>query len=131
MTVQARLVSRIGTGLATGVPGEGKFVKQADLSGITCKVFDLSGKTPETAITTPAVSLSTHVLDTVVTSTESWLGDGRTSAAVTGYNFLIDMAAVNFPTGGHVYSVEFTITASGGDVSKSKFEGPARSVRTG
>jgi hypothetical protein len=128
-TVLGRLVSRSGSGSATGVAGEGNFVQQADLSSITCAVFDLSGGTPDTSIATPTITVSTDVLDTVVTTTVIWTADGTGSAAVTGYNFLVDLAASNFPKGGHVYSVEFTITATGGGVSKAVYEGPARAVR--
>ena len=122
-TVLGRVVARDGTGSATGVNGEGNWIKKADLSSITCSVFDLSSAAPTTAITTPTVTISTDILDTPVTSNVIWTEDK------TGYNFLIDLAAANFPTGEHVYSVRFTFTTTGGDTFNKAYEGLAEPTR--
>src|SRR6185369_576143 len=83
-TVLARVCADDATGQATGVKGEGYFVKIADLSTITCKVFDMSEASPtnpRTPITTPMVTISTSVLDTPVTDGILWDVDD------VGYNF--------------------------------------------
>lgn len=121
-TVLGRITARNGTGAATGVDGEGNWLKIADVSTITCKVFDLRSATPSTPITTPTVTVATAVLDTPVTTNVLWTKDS------TGYNFLHDLAASNFPTGEHWYRVEYKVTLSGGAVFFGVYEGPARSI---
>lgn len=123
-TALGRITARNGSGAATGVDGEGNWLQQADVSTITCKVFDLNSATPETAITTPTVTVSSAVLDIPVTTNVIWTKD------TTGYNFLHDLAASNFPTGGHWYRVEYTVTLSGGAVFHGVYEGQARSIYT-
>jgi hypothetical protein len=121
-TVLARLTGRSGSGSATGIAGEGNWLQQADVSTITCKVFDLNSETPTTAIVEPSVTVSTDVLDTPVTSTTIWTRD------TTGYNFLHDLSATAFPTGGHDYRVEYKATLANGTVFHWSFEGEAASV---
>ena len=126
-TVLGRITARDGTGTATGVNGEGNWLKQADISTITCAVFDLSSSTPTTAIATPTVTIATHVLDTPVTTNVLWTQETGT---VTGYNFLHDLPASAFPTGEHIYRAEYKITTTGGAVLWGAFEGPAERVFT-
>ena len=121
-TVLGRVAAHDGTGSATGVGGEGNWMKRADLSAITCSVFDLSSTTPDTAITTPAIATS-DIIDAPVTSSVLWTEDK------TGYNFLVDLAPSNFPTGDHIYEVNFTFTMTGGAVFKKKYKGPAIPTR--
>lgn len=123
-TALGRVTARDASGSATGVPGEGKFLQQADLSTITCSVFDLNSSTPDTAIATPTVTISSAILDTVDTATTLWDLDEY------GYNFRHDLAHTNFPTGDHVYLVEYKFTTTGSAVFWGRYRGPARSVRT-
>lgn len=121
-TVLGRLTARDGTGTATGVNGEGNWIKKADLSSITCAVFDLDGSTPGTAIATPTITIASNVLDTPVTTAVLWTAD------TTGYNFLVDLGPSNFPTGGNKYRVEFKFTTTGGAVGWGLFEGKSIGV---
>lgn len=123
-TVLGRVTASDATGDATGKAGEGYFIKQADLSTVTCSVFDLSSTTPNTAFATPTVTIASDVLDTVVTTNVLWTVD------IFGYNFQHDLAASNFPTGGHIYLVEYKFTTSGGKVIPARFQGPAKALRT-
>lgn len=120
-TLLARVTARDGTGAATGVPGEGNWIKQADLSTITCKVFDRTPgyATPDTAIATPTVTISSAIQDTPVTSDAIWTVD------LVGYNFLFDVAGTNFPTGGHTYRVELYFTTTGSKTWTIAYEGVA------
>lgn len=110
-----RITAADGTGAATGGAGEGNWIKQADISAITCKVFDrsVSGSTPTTvSITTAAI------LDTPVTSSVLWTQDA------VGYNFEFTLPATAFPSA-HSYQVEVKITTTGGAVAYGKWEGSA------
>ncbi len=124
-TVLARLTARNGSGAATGIDGEGNFLQIADISTITCKIFDLDSATPDTAISTPTVTVSTNVLDTVITAQTIWTRD------TTGYNFLHDLAGSEFPTGERRYRVEYTVTLTGGAVFHGSYLGPAKPIRSG
>lgn len=121
-TCLARVCARDATGAATGVSGEGKWIKQADLTSITCKIFDRSSATPDTATASPTVTISSAIIDTPVTSTEIWDVDS------TGYNFLFDIAPTAFTTSGHKYLVEFYFTTTGGTKWTVQFEGIAMQV---
>lgn len=121
-TCLARVCARDATGAATGVSGEGNWIKQADLSSITCKIFDRSSATPDTATSSPAVTISTSIIDTPVTDGKIWTVDS------TGYNFLFDVAPTAFTTSGHKYLVEFYFTTTGGTKWTIPFEGIAMTV---
>lgn len=123
-TALARLVARDATGAATGISGEGKWIKQADLSAITCAIYDLNSATPDTATSTPTVTISSAVIDTPVTDGVIWDED------LTGYNFLYDFPANSFPIGGRLYRVEFKVTTTGNAVLWLVYEGVALAVRT-
>lgn len=119
----ARVCADDATGAATGVSGEGNWVKQADLSGITCKVFDRSSKTtPDTPIATPTVTPASSIIDTPVTDGKIWDLD------TVGYNFTFTLASGNFPSAGHKYLVEFTFTTTGGSIWTLSYEGMASPV---
>ena len=122
-TALGRITARDGSGIATGVDGEGNWLQQADISTITCKVFDLDSTTPDTEIATPTVTVATHVLDSPVTTNVIWTLDS------TGYNFLHDLAASNFPTGDRTYLVEYKVTLSGGAIFHGVYRGTARPIR--
>ena len=123
-TVLGRLTARNGTGTATGVAGEGRWLKQADISTIAYKIFDLNSATPDTPIKTDTATVSAVVLDTVVTSTEIWTKDA------IGYNFLHDLAATDFPIGDRLYELEYVVTLSGGAVFHAIYHGVAAPVRS-
>lgn len=125
-TVLGRMAARNGSGTQTGVSGEGRFLKQSDVSTITCKVFDLDSATPDTAIATPAVAVASAVLDSPIASDDSmsvWTVDSY------GYNFIHDLAASCFPTGGHAYRVEYEVTLVGGAKFHGAYSGIAKSIR--
>ena len=122
-TVLARVTARDGTGSYTGVRGEGNWLKQADVSTITCKVFDLDGTDPTTPTREPAVTVSSAILDTPVTDGEDWDEDD------TGYNFQHDLLSTDFPTGERRYRVEYKFTLTGsGAVFHGSFQGTARPI---
>ena len=98
-------------------------VAQADISTITCAVYDLSGATPDTAVISPAQVVADTVFDTLQT-------DARWTEDSTGYNFRSTVAATGFPTGNHRYRVEFKFTDTSANVFWAIFEGPATALRT-
>lgn len=124
-TALARVCARDATGAATGVSGEGNWIKQADLSSIGCKVFDLSEANPtnpRTPILSPAVVVSSAILDVPVTNGLIWDVDG------TGYNVIYDLSGACFPTGGHKYLIEFAFVTTGASTFVVAYEGIASPV---
>lgn len=118
----ARLTSHDGSGAATGVKGEGYWLQQADFSTITAKVFNRSGTTPDTALSSPTVTISTSIKDTPVTSTALWKAD------TTGYNFIHDIADTAIPTSDDTYRVEYRGVLASGTVIQWGFEGKSNRV---
>lgn len=120
-TVLARFAGRQGSGAATGVAGEGKWVRQVDLLSITVRVFD---ETTGEEITDGAqtVAIADVILDVPVTSTELWTAD------TVGYNFLHDLAAEYFPDGGHHYRAEYKYTFQNGAIAWGLLSGLAAPV---
>lgn len=120
-SVYARVVARDGTG--SSVAGEGKALKQADLSSVTFRTYEESD--PGTAINTGTVTISSSIFDTLQTSTDDpvWTGD-------YGFNFRHDLAPANFPDGGKVYVVEYKFTTTGGAVAFAVFRGQAVGVHS-
>jgi hypothetical protein len=118
-TALGRITARDGSGAATGLDGEGNFLQVADVSTITCNVYDLDSDTPDTAIITPTVTVATSVLDTVATTNVLWTKDS------IGYNFIHDLPITAFPTGGNMYLVEYKITTAGGTVGFGRYKGIA------
>lgn len=123
-TVLGRITAAEGTGTATGVAGEGNWLKIVDVSTITCKVFDLDSATPDTPIATPTVTVASAVINTPVTSNALWTKDD------VGYNFLHSLGAANFPTGGRRYQVEYTVTTAAGSVFHGVYTGIANPIRS-
>ena len=101
----------------------GTNITQASITSITCKVFDLSGATPDTAETTPTVTVATSVFDTLQTD-DMWDED------TVGYNFRFTVPAASFSTGDHYYLIEFTFTPTSGDAYTSTFEVYAAPLRS-
>ncbi len=118
-TVLGRITARDGSGAATGVAGEGNFLQQADVSTITCAIFDRSGTAPDVAISTPPVTISISVLDTVVTTDVIWTQD------TTGYNFVHDLSNTTYPTPGSFYVAKYVVTLTGGTVFYKEYSGVA------
>lgn len=121
VTVTSRVTAFDGSGSATGVNGEGFWLRQADLSTITCAVYDRSSTTPDTAIATPTVTIASAIVDTPVTNLATWSKD------TIGYNFKHTLAGTNFPTANHIYRVEYKFTTSGSAVFTLVLEGVPRS----
>lgn len=119
--IKARVAAPDGTGSSTGVPGEGYFLKQADLSTITCLVYDVTGSA---SVATPTVTISSAILDTPLTTQALW------KKGTPGYNFQHTLAASNFPTGGSTYRVEYKFTTTGSNVYWLKLEGVADAAYT-
>lgn len=123
-TVLGRISALDGTGAATGKKGEGNFLKQADISSITGKMFDLDGGTPDTPTSEFTLDKTVVVLNTPITSDAVWTKDSY------GCNFKTTLANTLFPVGGRKYLVEFEVTLSGGTVFHGCYEGVARPIRS-
>ena len=121
-TCLARVMARNGSGDV--VTGEGKWLEQADVASITCKVID---ETNDDAEITPAptVTPAGSIIDTPVTDGAIWTEDA------VGYNFLHDLAYTYFPTGGVSYRVEYYFTLTGGARFGVGFRGVARGRKGG
>ncbi len=113
-TLYGRVTARDGTG--TSVTGEGKCLKQADLSTITFAVYDLSDST-HTAVATGSLPITDVIFDTLKTVSDdpAWRGDS------TGFNFRYDAPATWFPNGNRQYQVEVKFTTTGGVAAWGKW----------
>lgn len=107
-TLLGRITAKNGTGEYTGVPGEGNWLKQADIATITGKVFDLDGDTPATPTQEFDVTIATSVIDTPDASGEVWTVDS------IGYNFQWNLPSTYVPSSGHRIVVEFKVTLVAG-----------------
>lgn len=124
-SVLARVCSLDGTG-EEYADGEGPVLKAADVSTVTCKVFDL-GTDETTAAGTevtpaPTVTVATSVLDTLRTA--GW-GEDR-----AGYNFRHDLAPAYAADPGEFRLVEYKFTLTGGGVFFVKALVRTRPVQT-
>ena len=119
--IKARLSADDGTGSATGVSGEGNFIKQADISTITRLIKNVTAGTDDGGA---SLTVSSTIVDTPVTSSAKWKTDA------TGYNFIDIIPATKFATGGSVYQVEYKITLTGGLVLWLKLVGEADACYT-
>jgi len=107
---QARVVAKDATG--STVTDEGKAVRQADCSSITCTVYDLNSSTPGTAVATPSITIAGAISDTL-TDDAIWLPNDS-----VGRNFLHTVAGSIITAAGHTYRVVYTLTLTGGTVIK-------------
>lgn len=96
------------TTLARVVGNAGTAITQATISTIVCKVFLESGSTPDTAVVTPTVTVSSAVFDTLQTDSR-WTKDG------TGYNFRFTVPGTSLTVDGGRYRVEYLFTPTSGD----------------
>lgn len=123
-TVLARVTGGTNaTGSATGVAGEGKWLKQADLTAITYSAFDESSTTPDTAIASGTLTIASVINDTPQNANTYWTKD------TVGYNFIYTFAAATFPTGDHQYKLEIKFT-NGTVTDWLELRGIARAIRT-
>lgn len=111
-----------GSGSVITGGGLGKWLQQANISSISCNVYDVTDS--DTEVTpAPSITVSDVIFDTVQTDGAAWSLDDN----ALGYNFKATLAPTYFPTGGHVYRVEFYFTLSGGTHKLPVlFEGVAR-----
>lgn len=95
-----------GASIMARVTGtDGANIVQADITSITCAVFDKTGA----SVSTPSVVVATSVFDTLQT-------DSRWTVDSTGYNFRFDAAASVMVTADERYRWEFLFTPASGEV---------------
>lgn len=121
--ILGRVTSLDGSGEATGAPGEGYFLEQADIDTIECKVFDLDSDTPQEPTQEPAIDVADVILDTPDTSDVLWNKDSY------GHNFRHHLGPLNFPVGGRQIRVEYKFTLNGGAVFHGAFVGVVQPVQ--
>lgn len=114
-TLLARVTARDGTG-ATQASGR-KLLKQADLSAIAIKVFNVAD--PSTAVLDTALTIANVIFDTLQTD---WDADS------TGYNFKTTLASTVLATGGALYRAEVKFTTTGGTIAWAVWQGQAEPV---
>lgn len=104
ITLQARLVHKDGSGAS--VTDEGKALQQADFDSITSNLYNLDSATPDTAVSSPSVTISSAISDTLVDD-EIWTEDS------IGRNFIhsISGSLITLP---NLYRVVYTATLSAG-----------------
>ena len=104
-----------GTTILDRVVGaDGDPFDQADLSSITCAVYDITTGT-DVAVITPSIVISSVVYDTLQTGA---LWENRDA---TGYNFAHALPVTAFPTAAHVYKVIYTFTPASGAVCLTEY----------
>lgn len=104
LTILARLCAKTATGSASPVPEEGNLLLQADVTSVTCKIYDEGG----TIVISTTPTTSDVVYDTLQT-TGVWKNLAR------GGNFLYTIPATGFPSGLTEVTVEITLTLSSGE----------------
>ncbi len=108
-TIKGKIWEDGGAQLMARVVGQSAAnITQASLTSIACKIFDLDGATPTTAVDTSTLTVSSVVYDTLQT-------DARWTTDTTGYNFRHAPAYTIFTTGGHRYRIEYKFTPVSGD----------------
>ena len=112
-TCLARVCAINGSGAATGVNGEGRWITQSDLSAITCNLFDVTAGSAAVSATVTSAA----ILNTPVTSQANWASD------TTGYNFLHTLPITAFPAADRTYRVEYKLTLNGGEVFFIRYQG--------
>jgi len=108
--------------LSNRVFGEdGADITQASLTAITCKVFD-----GDTVITTPTVTVSSAVHDTLQTNSD----DKRWTLNNVGFNFEHVGGAADLPNGGKVYVFEFLFNPVTGEDFRAVWHVTTINLRT-
>ena len=123
-TVMGRITARNTNRNATGVDGEGYWIDDSDVTSVERNIFDLDGETPDTAVGTGTLTVSTVVVAPTGSDNILWTVDD------IGYNFIDDIPAANFPVGNRRYRIEYTFTLSGGAVFHASYEGQAKPIRS-
>ena len=121
--VRARLAAPDGTGLATGVSGEGKWLRQDDFSTITWEVFKEVDNAWE-SVGSGSLTVSSVIFDSPITSTENWTKD------TVGHNFVASFSATLFSDGNVNHKIEIKCILTGGTVFWGVFEGLTSPVST-
>lgn len=118
-TVLARMCSLDGTG-DEYIPGEGKVLKQADVSSIGCKVYalgtDKNSLTGTEVTPSPSVSISSSIFDTLRTTGWPLVPPGD----LHGYNFRHDLSGTYAPAPEEWYLIEYTFNLASGGVAYLK-----------
>ena len=125
--IRGRLAAPDGTGTATGRPGEGNWVKRADVTSISWKAFvSTDGGTTwaEVAAVGGSLTVADVLTDTPVTTNTNWTRDA------IGFNYAQTIAATVFATGGTLGKVEVKVTLTGSTVCWGVWQGPVEPVST-
>jgi hypothetical protein len=104
---QARIVAPDATG--AGVTNEGNAVQAADVSTISCTVYDVTPPTPATISASPTI---TTAAITALTADNQWSRFGVPIDS-TGRNFLFTVPGTAFPIGNRTYWAVFKIVLTG------------------
>lgn len=88
----------------------GSYLTQASLSSITYAVFNLTGNTPSTVLSSGTLTISSVVFDSLQT-------DARWTTDSVGYNFRVTIPGSAFALAATLYRVEVTFT----DTDSQKF----------
>ena len=115
------------TCMARILGNSGTAITQASLTSITYYVYDPQSATPNTAIATGSVTISSAVSDTLVTNDARWRVD------TTGRNFIYTIAGSAFPDPRRHYEAEFVFdpSAAGEENFLVKYELTTKATRTG
>jgi hypothetical protein len=126
-SILSRITSLDGTGDEL-VSGEGNCIKQADLTSITVKIFDLGtdkdNPSGEEIVPAATVSISINIFDTLRTS--GW--DKQKDQY--GYNFRHDLSSAYCPDAYHWYQLEYKFTTSTGGIIWNRIKVNAIAVQT-
>ncbi len=87
---------------------DGSNAQQADISTITYATYDLDSSTPETAVGSGSLTVSSVIFDTLQTDAV-WTKDS------TGYNFSHQIPKASLPNGGHRHRVVYVFTPASGE----------------
>lgn len=98
----------------------GSYITQAAISNVDLAVFDLSADDPTVEIYSEALTVSSVVYDTLQT-------DGVWTYSI-GYNFKHIISSTAFPTGSHVYVLEYVFTPASGQPFRIQMKGVAHNI---
>ena len=85
----------------------GEPITQAEVSALTCEVWDTNAGT---LVNSPTLTVADCVFDTLQIDAR-WTAIGGDT---TGYNVAIELDGDNFPTGGTTYRIETKVTPAAG-----------------
>lgn len=114
------------------IPSSGAYITQAALTAVACKVFDLGSNTPDTAVATPTVTVSTAVFDTLQTAAADlriWTRD------TTGFNFKFQVPGTAFAAGSigtkleREFRIEFVFDPTSGEDFPLVYQAIIRNLR--